>query len=249
MRRAAHHGRVRLIEPAWVAAGLLAAGALQSATGFGFALIASPVLVGAYGGAEGISALTLISVAINLLTLATEGRRPVGDWRLAALLATWYIPGAVIGALVLRVVSQGGLEVLVAATVLGAIAVRLAPGGRQLRLPAMPAGTLAGVFGTSTGLSGPPLVLHLLHAGSSPLRSRDTLAAIFLTTALLSLGVLAVVGVLALPGDLGLLFAAPAVGHLLGRGVFARLGPVGYERVALATMGTSALASLALVVT
>lgn len=207
------------------------------------------MLVGAYGGATGISALTLISVGVNVLTLTTEGRRPAGDWRLATVLVACYVPGAVLGALLLRVASQAALELLIAVAVLGAIAARLLPAARDLRLPAVPAGLLGGVFGTSTGVSGPPLVLHLLHAGSPPLRSRDTLAAIFLATALLGLGVLAVVGVLTLPGDLGLLLAATAVGHVLGRGLFGRLGPVGYERVSLATMGVSALASLILVIT
>jgi len=231
-----------------VAVGLLAGGALQSATGFGFALIASPVLVGAYGGEQGISALTLISIAVNLLTLTTEGRRPAGDWRLAALLVAWFLPGAVVGALVLRVASQELLEVLVAVSVLVAIAARLLPASRELRLPAAPAGVLAGAFGMSTGVSGPPLLAHLLHAGS-PLRTRDTLATIFLATAILGLAVLAVVGALTLPGDLGLLLAATAAGHVLGRRIFGSMGPVGYERVVLATMAASALATLVLLVT
>ncbi len=229
--------------------GLLAGGALQSATGFGFALIASPVLVGAYGGERGISALTLISVAVNVLTLATEGRRPAGDWRLAALLVACFVPGAVIGALVLRVASQPLLEVLVATSVLGAIAARLLPVGRQLRLPAVPAGVLAGVLGMSTGVSGPPLLLHLLHTDSPPLRTRDTLAAIFLATAILGLMVLAAVGALALPGDLAVLVAATAAGHVLGRRVFGAMGPVGYERLVLATMAASALSTLVLLAT
>jgi len=204
------------------------------------------VLVGAYGGAEGISALTLISVAVNLLTLATEGRRPAGDWPRAALLVAWFVPGAVLGALVLRVASQGLLELLVALSVLLAITARLLPASRELRLPAAPAGVIAGVFGMSTGVSGPPLIVHLLHTGIAPLRMRDTLAAIFLATAAIGLGVLAAVGVLALPGDLPLLLAATAVGHVLGRRAFSRMGPVAYERVVLATMGASALATLVL---
>lgn len=227
----------------------MAGGALQSATGFGFALIASPVLVGAYGGAEGISALTLISIAVNAQTLATEGRRPAGDWRLAGLLVAWFVPGAVLGALVLRVASQQLVEALVAVSVLSAIAARVLPAGRRLKLPAAPAGMLAGAFGLSTGVSGPPLVLHLLHAGSPPPRTRDTLAAVFLATAILSLGVLAVVGVLELPGRLWLLFASAAAGHVLGRCMFRKVGPVAYERLVLATMGVSALATLVLLAT
>lgn len=209
------------------------------------------MLVGAYGGAEGISALTLISVAVNAQTLATERRRPAGDWRRAGLLVASFVPGGVLGALVLRVASQDLVEVLVAVSILGAIAARVLPAGRKLKLPAVPAGLLAGAFGMSTGVSGPPLVLHLLHAGSPPPRTRDTLAAVFLATAILGLGVLAVVGVLALPGRLGLLVAAvaAAAGHVLGRRMFGQVGPLAYERLVLATMGVSALATLVLLAT
>ena len=227
----------------------MAAGALQAATGFGFSLIASPVLVGAYGGAVGISALTLVSIAVNVLTLTTEGRRPAGDWPRAALLIASFVPGAVAGAFVLKVADQVVIEVLIAVGVLGAIAARVLPASRELRLSAVPAGVLSGVFGTSTGVSGPPVILHLLQTGASPLRMRDTLAAIFLATALLGLAVLAVVGVLELPGALPVLAVAAAAGHLLGRGVFARMGPVAYERVVLATMASSALATLVLLAT
>ncbi len=230
-------------------AGLVAGGALQSATGFGFALIASPVLVGAYGGAAGISALTLVSIGVNVLTLATERRPLAGDWPRAALLVGCYLPGAALGALVLRVADPGLLDVLVAGSVLLAVASRLLPDGRQVVLPAAPAGLVAGTFGMATGVSGPPLLLHLLHRGASPERTRDTLAAIFLATGVLGLGILALAGVLELPDAIGLLFLAVAVGHVLGRRLFARMGPTAYERVVLATMAASALASLVLVAT
>jgi len=207
------------------------------------------VLVGAYGGVEGISALTLISILVNVLTLATEGRRPAGDWRRAALLVACFVPGAVVGTLVLRVASQQLIEVLIAVSVLTAITARVLPAGRKLKLPAVTAGLLAGVFGMSSGVSGPPLVLHLLHIGSPPQRTRDTLAAIFLATAVLGLGVLAVLGVLALPGGLWLLFAAATAGHVLGRCLFGQIGSGGYERMVLATMGASATATLILLAT
>ncbi|MCW3010543.1 MAG: hypothetical protein JWO90_947 [Solirubrobacterales bacterium] len=196
-----------------------------------------------------ISTLTLVSIVVNVLTLATEGRRPAGDWRLAAVLLAWFVPGAVGGALVLDVASQTVVEVLVAVGVLAAIGARLLPASRGIRLPAVPAGLLSGAFGMSTGLSGPPLIIHMLHTGLAPLRMRDTLAAIFLAQAFLGLAILAVVGVLAFPGALPLLFAAAAAGHVLGRRVFGRMGPVAYERVVLATMAASAVSTLVLLAT
>jgi hypothetical protein len=68
---------------------------------------------------------------------------------------------------------------------------------------------------------------------------RETLAAFFLVSGLLTLGAIALVGALELPGGLGWLLAAAAVGQLLGRAAFARLAS--YREAAIA--GTLALAT------
>jgi len=49
---------------------------LQSATGFGFALIAAPILFAVFGAQEAVTAGVLLGVTINLQTLATERRMP-----------------------------------------------------------------------------------------------------------------------------------------------------------------------------
>lgn len=231
-----------------VALGLAAGGALQSATGFGFALIASPVLVGAYGGEQGISTLTVLSILLNLMTLVTERRRPDGDWRRGSRLILWYVPGSFLGAVLLEVASATVLEIAIAAGVTVAILTRVTPNVGELRLAAAPAGLLGGVFGTSTGVSGPPFIVHLLGEGLPPARMRDTLAGIFLATAVIALGTLAVVGVFSLPGDLLWLALAMAAGQVAGRRVFARLSPVGYERLVLATMAAAVASTLILLV-
>lgn len=207
------------------------------------------MLVSAYGGEQGVSALTLLSIGLNLMTLVTERRRPVADWPRATLLIAWFLPGSVLGALLLDVASETLLEVVIAVGVLTAILTRVVPATASLRLPAAPAGLLAGIFGTSTGVSGPPFIVHLLGRGLTPVAMRDTLAAMFLATAVLSLGTLAVVGVFTLPGDLVPLALAMALGQVFGRSVFARLGPTAYGRLVLATLGSSAAATLVLIVT
>lgn len=207
------------------------------------------MLVGVYGGQQGITALTVISVGLNLMTLAAGRRLPGADWPRATRLIAWYLPGAVLGALLLKVASPTLLELLITVGVFAAILTRLLPALAALRLPMAPAGLLAGAFGMSTGVSGPPFIVHLLHEGLPPQRMRATLAAIFLVTAALGLVILVAVGAFSLPGAIAVLLAATAAGHLLGRRVFARLSPGGYERLVLATMGASAVATLALLAT
>ena len=50
---------------------------LQSATGFGFALVAAPFLFALLGPREAVTAGVLLGLLLNGLTLATERRRPV----------------------------------------------------------------------------------------------------------------------------------------------------------------------------
>jgi uncharacterized protein len=80
---------------AFLAAAAIAAGAaLQSATGFGFSLIAAPLVFAAVGPPEAIGLLIVLGLEVNLLTLLTERRRPRPLARDAALMLAWALPGA-----------------------------------------------------------------------------------------------------------------------------------------------------------
>ena len=206
------------------------------------------MLVAAYGGEQGISTLTVLSILLNLMTLVTERRRPDADWRRGARLIAWYVPGSFLGALLLQVASLTVLEIVIAVGVVVAILTRVVPQIATLHIAAAPAGLLGGVFGTSTGVSGPPFIVHLLGAGLAPVRMRDTLAGIFLATAVIALGTLAIVGAFGLPSDLLWLALAMAAGQVAGRRVFARLSPAGYERLVLATMAAAVASTLILLV-
>ena len=63
------------------ACGVVAGAALQSSVGFGFALVAAPLLFAAASPAEAIGLLIVLGLEIGLLTLLTERRRPEPVWR------------------------------------------------------------------------------------------------------------------------------------------------------------------------
>ena len=79
------------------AVGVVAGAALQSATGFGFSLVAAPLLFAAVGPAEAVGALIVVGMFTSVLTIATEGRRPEPLRREALLLLGWALPGALVG--------------------------------------------------------------------------------------------------------------------------------------------------------
>ena len=149
--------------------GVVAGAMLQAATGFGFSLVAAPLLFAAIGPEPAVVLLMVLGLEVNLLTLATERRRPRPLWRDTTVMLAWAAPGALAGVAVLRVAAGG----------------RAAGGGHARRrsarsprggcarrtCPAWLAGLAAGALSTSTSTNGPPMLLHLLGRGATPSRS------------------------------------------------------------------------------
>ena len=229
---------------------LFAGAALQSATGFGFALVSAPILFALLGPREAVTAGVLVAMALNLMTLAGE-RRPLqvrtGD---AVALLAWSLPGLALGAIALRDLSERVLTVLVALAVFAGLALRVL--GRRRAATARPrawhlpaAGVTGGALSTATSLNGPPLVFCLLARGASPPQMRDTLATIFIVHAVLGLAALLLAATYAMPDGVWLLLAAGAGGQLLGRRAFGRLQGEHYERAVLVVLALTALVALA----
>jgi len=238
---------------ALAAAAVFLGASLQSATGFGFALIAAPILFAVFGPQEAVTAGVLLGVAINLLTLATEGRVPRVLRGEALVLVAWSLPGLALGAVALRELPERLLSALVALGVLAGLALRLRArraqaGGaraRSRRWSAPLAGVSSGALSTSTALSGPPIVLHLLARGITSEQMRDTLAAVFVALALLSVPALLISGTFDVPGAIVALLGAGLAGQIVGRRLFARLAGGGHENVVLVVLAAAALIALA----
>jgi len=241
---------------------VVAGAVLQSATGFGFAIVAAPALVALVGPQATVGALSVLALVINGLTLAGERRRPrpaLGD---AVALVCWALPGLAIGALALATLPERALEAAVGVAVLAALVVRVAtrargpaaarPGTlpraeRSSRRPLSraAAGVLSGSLATSTGLSGPPLVLFLTGRSPDAARVRDTLAVVFLAQGVLGLAALAFLDTLALPEGVAVLAVAAVAGQVAGRRAFAALDAADrFEPVLLAVLALAGLAAL-----
>lgn len=230
------------------AAAVFLGAALQSATGFGFALVSAPILFAILGPQEAVTAGVVLGLELSLLTLATERRRPRVLSGEAVALVAWSLPGVVGGAFALRELPDGLLSCLVALAVLGALALRLRFNGPARAAVHRPwqtaaAGAASGALSTSTSLSGPPLVFHLLARGASPEQMRDTLAAVFVALALLSAAALVVTATFDVPAGVLTLAAAAVAGQLFGRRAFAWLGDR-YETAVLTVLAMSALLAL-----
>lgn len=241
-----------------VAAGAVMAGAaLQSAVGFGFALVAAPLLYAAAPSPEqAVGLMIVLGLEVNLLTLLAERRRPDPVWRDVLAVVAWSLPGALAGVAVLRALDAVALQLLVTAGVLIALVVNLRgrragpvaprPGRAWWSRPLV--GVSSGALNTSTSTSGPPVALLMMGRGLRPHVVRDTLTTTFVGFAAVAIAALALTGTdEAVPGAAWLAGLVPltAAGQLAGRPVFTRLAAASsYERVLTSVLLVTVLAGL-----
>jgi uncharacterized protein len=232
-----------------------AGAAIQSATGFGFALVLSPALFAVLDPVEAVTALLVLGLALNLLVLFERGRPEHVDWDALAPMLLAALPGLAVGLVALTQLSKEALQVAVGVAVILAAGWQLRQrraGARRERRRLRPAagwavGFTSGALTTSISVSGPPVVLWLEARGVRPEEFRASLAASFLVLNL-SGGAL----VLAAQGggalDAGLvasLLGLVAVGYALGAFAFRRLDRERFFTLVLALVACTGAASIA----
>jgi uncharacterized membrane protein YfcA len=236
----------------------LAAAVVQATTGLGFALVLGPVAFALLDPEGAVLIIIVLSVALNLLVLLGERRRPRVAWGEVGPILAAAVPGAAGGVLLLRALSKPALQLLVGLLVVAAALLRVralragapepapGPGDGRTRLAL---GLVSGTLTTSAGVNGPPLALWLTRRGLGPGEVRDSLSAAFL--GLSAIGVVALVPVLA-TGDASEALDAPllaatlacvVVGHALGSRAFARLDARRFEPLLLAVVLAAGAAS------
>jgi uncharacterized membrane protein YfcA len=240
--------------PLLVATGVaVAAGAaMQSATGFGFALLAAPLAFAALDPQEAIGLLLLLGMEIGVLTLATERRRPRPFVRRCAKVLAWAVPAAVVGVAVLKVLDAVTLQIAVSVGVAATLITRKFtadhPRGNESRWAAPVTGLAAGALVTSTNTTGPPLLLYVVGRGDEPDRVRDTVTVCQLGLSAIGAVAIAVTGTSGAVPGVGLVAVfvpLVALAHLAGRPLFAHLARSGsYEPVLNATLVVAVAAGL-----
>jgi uncharacterized membrane protein YfcA len=230
------------------AAAALVGASIQSATGFGFALVLSPALFAALDPAEAVTSLLVLGLALNLLVLF--------DWRALAPMLVAALPGLAAGAVALTLLSKEALQVSVGVAVILAAGWQLGqraagePSESARTLPpaaGWAAGFFSGALTTSISISGPPIVLWLEAHGVRPEEFRASLAASFLVLNLIGGAVvLAAEGSGALDADVMLpLLGLVVAGYALGALAFRRLEGDRFFAITLALVVCTGAASLA----
>lgn len=176
----------------WLLANLavLTGAVLHGSVGFGVNLIVVPVLLMLDPGLVPGPALVSAFVLTGLVALR---ERSAIDGRTLAVLVGASVPGLLVGGVVLRMISQQGLAILIAVFVLLAVAVSVLgwhPSAKHHM--AVIAGGLAGFFGITAAIPGPPVALA--YQGREGATIRGMLNAFLLFLNPVALGLLAAVG-------------------------------------------------------
>ena len=248
---------------------------VQSATGFGFALVLSPALFAVVEPVEAVTSLLMLGFALNVLVLFEQGRPEHVDWQALAPVLIAAVPGLGAGLAALTLLSKEALQVAVGLAVIGAAgwqlqdrargAQRSAPrgaagsaSGGASRSPSRRRGSpppaaawivgfTSGALTTSISVSGPPVVLWLEARGVSPAEFRAFLAASFLALNLTG-GALLLVAQGAGALDAGLVFPLLALvlaGYAVGAVAFRHLDRERFFLLALALVVVTGAASVA----
>lgn len=179
---------VEVGEILWVVVSVGVAAFAQTLSGFGFALIAVPLMSVVLAPQVAVVVATMVGAVSTFVQATTDRRDALGP--LAFRMTAAAYAGMPLGFFVFLVVSEGVLRLVVGVAVLAAAAVLVR--GFRLESPSKGLdwvmGLVSGVLATSTSTNGPPLVFALQARGMSPREFRATINVVF---ALSNVGALA----------------------------------------------------------
>jgi uncharacterized protein len=229
-----------------VAGTVAVAAMLQSASGFGFSLIAVPIISILVGAKVAVVATDTLAFAI-ILSIAVSGRRDV-QRRVLRVVTIAAVVGMPEGLWILTHVGDRVLSVVIACVVIG-LTMLLISGASAPEWAGgdVAAGVVSGVLATSTGTNGPPLVLALHARGVPATEFRATLSAAFVLQDIVAMLGFAVTGqftaevwrvvAVGLPGLV--------VGRLVGDRLFASLDQRRFRAVVLGLLLVTGVLTLA----
>lgn len=206
--------------------------ALQRAVGFGFTLLAVPLMAFVVPTKSAV-VIVFLNGTVTSGCIALRLRRRI-EWPTTRRLGLGAVVGAPIGVIILSVISVDALRLALGLTTCLA-AIWIVVTSRLVQPePVVPhrsttfaMGFASGVINTSLATNGPPLVYELRRTGFHGDRFRATISAVFLLSNLIGLPLLALAGLIS-AADLGLAASSlvPCVaGIVVGSRISRRMEP------------------------
>lgn len=227
---------------------LFAATFFSTITGFGFALIAAPVLTLVMGPKETVVFVIVAGIIVRLVMMwKTWGQF---DWSTVLITAAGSLLGIIPGAYLLKIADANYLKILLGIALLVAtilLKLNFSPEIKNKTLGRVSAGFLSGFFSASTSISGPPIALYFLGENMEKTLLRANMIWIFAIGSFCTLGSFFVTGTFDSGRDLMLsLYVLPSVllGWWLGEKMFFRVNQHLFKRIALIVVLVGGLMTL-----
>lgn len=221
----------------------------QTVAGFGFSLVAVPLLGLVIDPKEAV-ALALLFLLLNSSLLAW-GERAHIQWDAVRRLLLGALPGLPLGMVLLEIAPEKGLRLALAAAVFVAVAVAVIVSGFTVsgegRKFELGAGFFTGLLTTSLNTNGPPTVLALQARGLEPHQFRPTSSAVLGLTSAVGAVLFAAGGLLTSDVQRSAVLATPAlaVGWYAGTRVRGHIPTSMFRRVVLSLLVAAAMATVA----
>ncbi|KJS87632.1 MAG: hypothetical protein JM58_03740 [Peptococcaceae bacterium BICA1-8] len=221
---------------------------LQTATGFGYAIITAPLLALALGPKETVMITMLTGLIIRLFMI--RATKHDGSFKAIFPLISSSVLGAIPGAYVMTKISNQNLKIFIALVLL--IAATALWKNFQLtirhhRLTETIVGGLSGFLATTTSINGPPIILYYLNSRAEENKSvfRGNLTRYFLLINIASIVISYIAGTLKI-NELWFrtLLSIPAlyIGFYLGEKLFHRINPEIFRKASLIMVFISSIA-------
>jgi uncharacterized protein len=228
-----------------VAGIILLASTVHAVTGFGYALVATPLLALTVDPHTAVVATTLSALAMTI-TIAVRQRQHA-EWKVAMIATAGIVVGMPLGLWVYAATSEQVLTALIGVGVLGCTLMVWRRVKVHGNIPVLVGvGLISGALSTSTGTNGPPMVAAFQGMGYDPNKFRATLAAVFAATSVLSLVGFAVAGQVDTQSIWIGLVGLPVVqlGWFAGNAIFNRIDAERFRKVVLVSLLVSAAVTL-----
>lgn len=216
---------------------LFAATFFSTVTGFGFALIAAPVLTLVMGPKETVVFVIIAGLLVRVVMMwRTWGQF---EWSTVLVTSLGSFLGIIPGAYLLKVADANHLKILLGVALLLVTALmefNFVPEVKNKNLGRTAAGFLSGFFSAATSISGPPIALYFLSEKMEKTLMRANMIWIFAIGGFATFGSFFVAGTFQ-GGDLLMLSLCvlPTVllGWWLGEKMFFRINQHLFKRIAL----------------
>ena len=215
---------------------MFASATVQGATGFGFVIVAAPVLTSFMAPTLAVPVLVVEGFVMTMILMSRVYRdaRP----KRVALLSLFGVAFIPLGTVLLVTLDENVIKVMLG-VVVGVTAVVMLGGFQRTasneQLASVPVGMASGLLMGSTGLAGAPVILFFANQGLDPKQFRANITAYLLVVGLFALPSFLIGGVLT--RDVLVLSAAltpgAVAGLFTGMWLSSRISTVLFKRLAL----------------